>query len=144
MLDFLNVVWGLLKIFIGLGVVVVLAFLFTRLAAQRLPVPQGARGVRVLGHLYLGGRRGVSLVKVGSRILVLGVTDHGVSLLERVTDPDEVAAIEEASGVPLVSPDRLDRVRREFRRVFSERLSALGRGRGGAPGGGGPGGEDDA
>ncbi len=143
MLDFLNVVWSLLKIFIGLGLVVLLAYYFTRLASQRLPVQQGPRSVRVLGHLYLGGRRGVSLVKVGSRVLVLGVTDHGVSLLDRVTDPEEIAAIEDAAGAPLVDPVRLDRVRREFQKVFAERLSKITRSRG-AEGGPRSGGEEDA
>lgn len=136
MAETLAVTWSLLKIFIGLAVVVLLAHYAMRLATHRLPVPQGRGGVRVLGHLFLGGRRGVSLVKVGPRILVLGVTDHGVNLLERISDPGEVAAIEEAASVPLVNPVRLEQAR-EFARLFRERLGGGGGGRSDGRRGGG-------
>lgn len=139
MADALDVTWGLLKIFIGLAFVVVLAYYFTRLATHRLPAPQNRSGVRVLGHLFLGGRRGVSLVKLGPHILVLGVTDQQVNLLERISDPGEVAAIEDAAAAPLVNPARLEQAK-EFARLFRERLGGMGGSRsGGRRGDGGEG-----
>ncbi|MDI3316506.1 MAG: flagellar biosynthetic protein FliO [Bacillota bacterium] len=48
----------------------------------------GAGGpMRVVGQLALGPRRGVTLVRLGDELLLLGVTDHQVTLLERVSDP---------------------------------------------------------
>lgn len=125
----LQVVWGLLKIIIGLVVVGGLAYLTTRFLTQRLPAGQGRGAVRVLGHVYLGGRRGVSILKVGRRVLVLGVTDHQVSLLESVTDPVEVSALEEgavpsglASLSGLADNPQWDKVRERMREGFDRLL----------------------
>ncbi len=122
----LQVIWGLLKIFIGLILVVGLTYYFMRLVNQRLPGGQGRGYVRLLGHVYLGGRRGVSLLKVGRRILVLGVTDHHVSLLETVTDPVEVAALEEGAAPPalpgLANNPQWDKVRGRMRESFDRLL----------------------
>lgn len=122
----LQVIWGLLKIFIGLILVVGLTYYFMRLVNQRLPGGQGRGYVRLLGHVYLGGRRGVSLLKVGRRILVLGVTDHHVSLLETVTDPAEVAALEEGAVPPalpgLANNPQWDKVRGRMRESFDRLL----------------------
>ncbi len=129
----LGVIWGLFKLFVGLGLVVALAVLATRVLGQRLPVAQGRGRVRVLGHLYLGGRRGVSLVRVGQSVLVLGVTDHAVNLLDKVTDAAEVAALEEAAAAPLVAPDWAARLSGALRErvpgTLRERLSGTLRGR---------------
>lgn len=126
MADALLVIWGLIKILLALAVVAGLAYGLTRLLVQRLPAAQGPGGVRLLGSLYLGGRRGLALVKVGSRVLVLGVTDHHVQLLERISDPAEVAALEGGAAPPLWPRERL----RDFQRVLRERL-----GRGGGEAG---------
>lgn len=116
----LDVIWGLFKLLLGLALVVALAALATRALGRGLPAPQGRGRVRVLGHLYLGGRRGLSLVRVGGAVLVLGVTDHAVNLLDKVTDAAEVAALEEAAAAPLVAPDWLDR----FSGAVRERVQA--------------------
>lgn len=129
MADALLVAWSLLKVLIGLGFVVALAYAFTRVLAQRLPSQQGPSGVRLLGYLYLGGRRGLALVKVGPRVLVLGVSDHAVHLVERISDPQEVAALEGASAPPLFAAQRL----RDFQRLLWDRLRSGG---GGGAGGG--------
>lgn len=127
--DALLVAWGLIKIVLALGVVAGLAYAFTRLVSQRVPGQQGPGGVRLLGYLYLGGRRGLALVRVGPRVLVLGVTDHSVQLLDRISDPDEVAALEGSPAAPLWNSERL----RDFGRLLRDRI---GRGAGGEGGGG--------
>lgn len=116
------VIWGLLKIVMGLALVILLAYAFTRLATHRLPVSRSRGGVRVLGHVYLGGRRGVSLLKVGRAVLVLGVTDHQVGLLDRITDPQDIETIEEAAAAPLVDPERMETFRQIFDRQVRNRL----------------------
>lgn len=127
----LMVLWGLLKIFLGLLVVVGLAYLATRVLSQGVGASPQRGPVRVLGHLHLGGRRGVSLVKLGSRVLVLGVTDHEVRLLSDVTDPAEVAALEQAAPTPLAVPAQWGKVR-DFSRILAARLADE---EGGRPGG---------
>lgn len=136
-----QVLWGLLKIVIMLALVGWLAFISVRLLSRRMPDGRGRGTVRVLGYVYLGGRRGVSLLKVGPRILVLGVTDHQVSLLESVTDPAEVAAIEESATPPVVSSltewaesrrwRRLsEQMHKGFGRILAEKLARGGKGGG--------------
>lgn len=121
----LAVLIGLLKIIIGLVVIVGLAYCSTYLLSRRLPAAAGRGQVRVMGHLYLGGRRGVSFVRVADAVLVLGVTDHHVTLLEKVADPERVRAIEESAAAPLLPSDGVERFREGFRRVFEEKLGPV-------------------
>lgn len=117
---------GIFKIIIGLLVVVGLAYYSTHLLSRRLPVAAGRGQVRVMGHLYLGGRRGVSLIRVADTVLVLGVTDHHVTLLDKVADPEKVKAIEDSAAAPLLPGDGMERLREGFRKLFEERLGSLG------------------
>lgn len=49
-----------------------------------------AAALTVVTRQSLGGRTGVALVEVGGRHLVLGVSEHGVSLLTEVAPPEPV------------------------------------------------------
>ncbi|MFH0911902.1 MAG: flagellar biosynthetic protein FliO [Planctomycetota bacterium] len=48
-------------------------------------------GAEILGRTYLDSRRYIALVRVGSRILVVGVSPEGIALLSEVHDAEEVA-----------------------------------------------------
>ncbi len=60
-------------------------------------------GVRLVGGVSLGGGRSVCAVHVGRRVLVLGVADHQVRLLQTITDADEVEAMVGAAAGPPVA-----------------------------------------
>jgi flagellar protein FliO/FliZ len=53
--------------------------------------------MRVLGRLPLGPRKGLVLVEVAGRVLVLGMSEQGLNLLTTLDDPQEVAGLA-ASG----------------------------------------------
>ena len=80
--------WTLIRFFGAFLLVLGLAYAATRLMAQRVPTPAGGR-LRVVGHLSLGGRRGVAMVRHGRRVLILGVTDQQVNLLDSFESEEE-------------------------------------------------------
>ncbi|MBI4577932.1 MAG: flagellar biosynthetic protein FliO [Planctomycetes bacterium] len=83
-----------------LGVIVLAALAARRLLpGARLGSP--ARHLRVVGRAPLGPRHSVCLVRVGRRVLVLGVGPEGVNALATVDDPEEVAHLaSDAIGRP--------------------------------------------
>jgi len=50
--------------------------------------------MRLLGQYPLGPKRILALVKVGSRTLLLGVTEANINLLTEVQDQDLIARLE--------------------------------------------------
>ena len=95
-----------LRLAVSLGVVLGLFWLVARTSARKLG---GKRGlVRVHGRQSLSRTASLAVVEVGSRVLVVGVSEGGVRLLTEL-DPDEVAAPEAeeaAAGDPAASPRR--------------------------------------
>ncbi|GAA3801599.1 flagellar biosynthetic protein FliO [Nocardioides panacisoli] len=72
----------------SLAVVVGLLVLLARLVNRRFKAPAGA-AVQVVCRQSLTRSSGVAVVTVGTRVLVLGTTEHQVTLLAEV-EPDEV------------------------------------------------------
>ncbi len=61
---------------------------------RRLPAVTGARagGLELMQRLPLGPRQGVAVVRVAGRMIVVGVAEHGLSLLGEVTAEDWAAS----------------------------------------------------
>ncbi|MFZ5586594.1 MAG: flagellar biosynthetic protein FliO [Thermodesulfobacteriota bacterium] len=92
---------GVGQMLLALGLVLALVLLLYWLARRFLPGHAGlgqAAGLRVLGRLALGPKKGLALVEVGRRVLVVGLAEQGVSLLTTIDDPEEIAALGAAKG----------------------------------------------
>ena len=91
-----------LRLIISLALVLGLMLLLARLLSRRTG---GRRGdlVRVLHRQPLSRSSSVSVVSVGSRVLVLGTTEQQVRVLAEL-DPDELGQLDETS-LPLPLPD---------------------------------------
>jgi len=91
----------------SLALVVGLLLLVARLVNRRLKAPAGA-AVQVVHRQALGRGQGVAVVSVGTRVLVLGTTEHQVTLLAEV-EPDEVGLdlIDAGDLAPAAEPDRV-------------------------------------
>lgn len=79
-----------------LVVLLLFALGLARLFLKRSPYAVGglpAEAVDVLGRRVLDPRNSVYMVKVGSRMLLLGSSSSGLSALAEVTDPIEVASL---------------------------------------------------
>lgn len=85
-------IWGAVRFVLAFAGVLLLAAWVSRwLAIQS----RGARGsaVTVVGAVGLGGPRQVCAVRIGRRVLVLGLSDKQVQLLCEIADPAEIAEI---------------------------------------------------
>ena len=90
----------------SLAVVVGLLLVLARVAGRRFAGRAGAP-IQVLHRQPLSRSSSVAMISVGSRVLLVGSTDHQVSLLAEV-DPEELDLPEE---VEPTGPDALDEVR---------------------------------
>lgn len=79
-----------LKVLFALAFVVALLIIILKLLHKRTQVIQQGKGIQTLGGAMLGNQRSVQLVKVGNKILVVGVGNN-VELIKEIEDPDEVA-----------------------------------------------------
>lgn len=91
-----------IRLVFSLAVVIGLLLLIARLGRRRF---QGRHGslVRVVHRQPLSRTSSVSVVTVGSRVLVIGTTEHQVSMLTEL-DPDELE-VEELEAALAASPD---------------------------------------
>lgn len=118
-----RMLWAALRFAAAFVVVLVAAAAATRwLAAQTKGLQRSA--FAVLGGLALGGSRQVLAVRVGRRVLVLGLADKQIQLLETITDPEEIAMLQ--------APPPEAGAGRAGRALFAM-LRAGGRGSGDAP-----------
>lgn len=95
-----------IRLIASLAVVVGLMLLLARMAGKRFAARPGAP-VQVLHRQPLSRSASVTVLTVGQRVLVVGTTEHQVSLLAEL-DPEEVgldADLEpDADGVELLVP----------------------------------------
>lgn len=124
--------WGLLgTIFVFLVILVVALWMIRKLnrfAVRNMESPW----VRVLDRQILGGQQVLYLVEIAGKIQVLGVTDHHITKVAEINDPEVVADIlEEIANRPEEKMDRFvneiwRRLRsRKKKDVFSSELERL-------------------
>lgn len=113
----------LLALALVLGLVIGLYWLARRFLPSQVAGPTG--NMRVVGRLPLGPRKGLVLVEVAGRVLVLGVSEQGLNLLTTLSDPGEVAGLAGGRGA----------FRRAFRKARAASEPGGAQGAGGAEGG---------
>ena len=87
---------ALVKMLLWLGLVVVLIYGGVYLFRRYVPSARnmfGGGALKVIGRTYLGPRTCILLVKVGSRLVMVGITGNTMSALTEITDRAEVTAI---------------------------------------------------
>lgn len=77
----------ILRMVLALACVLGLLWFIGRRTGARGPAARRAPSITLVGRQSLGGRSAVALVEVGGRRLVLGVGEHGVTLLTEVDAP---------------------------------------------------------
>lgn len=92
----------LVSLFVVFAFVVGMAYLAARFLGGHFAKPMDGRGGRVVSHLPLGPNRSVCIVEMASRFFLLGVTEHQITLLGEITDPEEAGRLrQEAASAPL-------------------------------------------
>lgn len=77
----------ILRVLVSLACVLGLLWFIARRARGGAPAARRAPALSVVARQSLGGRSAVALVEVGARRLLLGVGEHGVTLLAEVEAP---------------------------------------------------------
>ena len=70
--------------------VVGLAYFAARFLGGKFAQQKLGYGGRILSHLPLGPNRSVCVIEMSGRVFMLGVTEHSITLLTEITDPDEI------------------------------------------------------
>lgn len=87
-----NPTTAVLRLLLGLALVLVLLFVSGRFLGQRLGLPRGTgRHLAVLDLLPLGPGKGIFLVRVGKRQLVIGVSGDRITVLRELEEGDLTA-----------------------------------------------------
>ncbi|WP_198154972.1 flagellar biosynthetic protein FliO [Salisediminibacterium beveridgei] len=84
-----NLFLMLLQLLLALGFVLFLIYMLLKFMNNRSRSFQGNRTIQTVGGTGVGQNRSVQIVRVGDRILVVGVGET-VQLLQEITDPEEV------------------------------------------------------
>ena len=86
--------WSTLAYLISLvavfAFVVVMAYFASKFLSGRFANQMTGTGGKVLEHLPLGPHKSVCIVELGGKLLMLGVTDHQITLLSEITDNKEI------------------------------------------------------
>ena len=103
---------NLLNVILVLAVIIILIVLLIRFLGRRNQSLTSVRSMRTLGAMGLGPNKSMQVIEIGNSLYLIGVGES-ISLLDKITDPVEVALIissfEDSSSnqknflVPLIS-----------------------------------------
>ena len=105
----------LVSLFAIFAFVVGMAYFAARFLGGHFAQQQTGTGGRILAHLPLGPNRSVCVVELAGKVCLLGATEHNITLLSEITDPD---VIEQLKRESTKSPLRSD--------MFAQQFGALG------------------
>lgn len=70
--------------------------------------------VEVMGRTYLAPKQSLALVKISGRVILLGLTEHNVTHLLTISEPDEISQI-----VSTMAQHRSSSITRNFMHLFT-------------------------
>lgn len=80
------------QLFLALAVIIMMIYALIRFIGRRSQSYQANRTLQNIGGVHIGANRSIQLVRVGERILVVGVGES-IQLLKEIDNPDEVTTI---------------------------------------------------
>ncbi|CUH96099.1 hypothetical protein P22_2187 [Propionispora sp. 2/2-37] len=104
------------SLLITFAVVLLLAYFASRFVGQKMGKVSAASGGQVLRTIPLGGNRGIYVVEIAGKVLVLGVTDHAIALLQEITAEEEIAKLKNMSDAMPAS---------QFETLLQKQLTSL-------------------
>lgn len=87
-----NTLLNLLKVIFFLAVIVILIVLLIRFLGRRNQTLMSGRSIRTLGAMGLGPNKSIQVIELGGSLYLIGVGEN-ISMLDKITDPAEVALI---------------------------------------------------
>lgn len=99
-----NISFPLFRMFIALAFIIFLIYALAKFINKRTRAFHGTRSLESLGGISVGQNRSIQLIKVGKRLLVVGVSDS-IHLLKEITDEKEIQQFIEERQVSLQQDD---------------------------------------
>lgn len=95
-------IWGALRVVVATAVVVVMAAAAARLVGRRGAAGWRGRHLSVVDSISLGSQRGLFMVQAAGRVLIIGASREGLTLLGEMTADElgPVAGDEASTGEP--------------------------------------------
>jgi len=87
-----NNLLNLLKVIFFLAVIVILIVLLIRFLGRRNQSLMSGRSIRTLGAMGLGPNKSIQVIELGGSLYLIGVGEN-ISMMDKITDPAEVALI---------------------------------------------------
>lgn len=104
-----------ITVLLTIGLVVGLAYFTSRLLGEKFTRRAASGPINLLASLVLGPNRGIYVVDIAGKVLVVGVTDHNINLLQEITQSDAIAVLRNEK-----MPETGD-----FAALFQRQLAAL-------------------
>ncbi len=104
----------LVSLFVIFAFVVGMAYLAARFLGGHFGKPVKTSAGRIVTHLPLGPGRSVCIVEMAGYFLLLGVTEHEITLLREITDSEEIEKLRRMESDISLSGD-----------MFSQQLGSL-------------------
>jgi|GEM_PF-550169 len=104
------------SLLVTFAIVIGLAYFASRFVGQKMRSKLASGSHKIVATLPLGTNRGVYIVEIAGKFLVLGVTDHTINVLQEITELVEIEKLkEEQISVPET----------QFDKVFQRQLASL-------------------
>lgn len=87
-----NLFLDFIKIIFSLALVLALIYLLYRFAAKRTGRYKEGSNLKNLGGVSVGSNRSIQLIRLGDKVMVIGVGDN-VQLLKEISEPEEIEAL---------------------------------------------------
>ena len=85
------------KMFVSLGIVLLILmciwFWVKRFARTGTIPGRNAKSIRILSSCMLGMHKGIYLVEIAGSVLVIGVTNNSIALLDNINDAERIKAL---------------------------------------------------
>ncbi|MCX7779281.1 MAG: flagellar biosynthetic protein FliO [Negativicutes bacterium] len=106
-----------ISLIVTFSAVIGLAYFTSKYLGQRMGTLGTAGDNRILVTVPLGPNKAVFIVEVAGKVLVLGVTDHSINLLQEVTAAEEIQKLKQLT--PARSPQTA------FEQIFDRHIASL-------------------
>ncbi|MEG6585893.1 flagellar biosynthetic protein FliO [Dendrosporobacter sp. 1207_IL3150] len=105
------------SLIVTFALVIGLAYFTSKFIGQKLGSQSFGESSKVITTLSLGTNRAVYVVEIAGKCMVLGVTDHNITLLQEITDEAEIEKLR------VQKVDRADQ--EQFSNIFQSHLASL-------------------
>lgn len=90
-----NLFWELIKVVFSLAIVLGVAYLIFQFLSKRSPLFTRGQFITIIENTFIAPNKSISIVEVGNRFLIVGVTEQNITLLTEITDNQVIAIFKE-------------------------------------------------